>query len=94
VEKDDNPKHLHIDNFPEDVKKAARKKAMDTHPNFKSWVVDLFNAATTGEDYGGFRVVDSPHESGQKEVRRDSRQIDKGRTSEAIRNKARQKTKT
>jgi hypothetical protein len=69
VEKDDNPKHLHIDNFPEDVKKAAKKKAIDTHPNFKSWVIDLFNAAATGENHGGFRVVRSANENGQRMVR-------------------------
>jgi hypothetical protein len=72
VEKDDNPKHLHIDNFPDDVKKAAKKKAIDTHPNFKSWVIDLFNAATTGESHGGFRVVQSANENGQRRIRPDT----------------------
>jgi hypothetical protein len=66
VEKDDNPKHLHIDNFPEDVKKAARKIAIDTHPNFKSWVIDLFRAATTGDNHGGFRVVHSANNKNKK----------------------------
>ncbi len=64
---------LHIDHFPLEVKKSARKKALDTHPSFKAWVIDLFKAAYTGERHGPFTVVvDSEYESGQTAVRKSS----------------------
>jgi len=91
VEKDDNPKHLHIDNFPEDVKKEARKKAMDTHSSFKRWVIDIFRAAITGEAHGGFRVIYSQSESGQGTVRPGAA-TDVGKASaEDLRNKKRER---
>jgi hypothetical protein len=60
-------KDLHIDNFPVDVKNKARKKALDTHPSFKQWVIDLFNAATTGEPQNGISVLISLPPNGQRQ---------------------------
>jgi len=79
-------KHLHIDNFPYEVKMAARKKAMDTHPSFKQWVIDLFKAACTGEPQNGIHVViDSTREGEQAKVR--------GSVSQALRASATKKRK-
>jgi hypothetical protein len=72
--------------FPEELKIACQQKALAERKYDYEWVADKLRQALGISSEGS--VLDSPHESGKEEVRRDSGQANKGRAAKALRSKA------
>jgi hypothetical protein len=87
----------HLRPFSETLKRKCRGRAGEDGKHEYQWVTEVL-CKELGITVDSLIVLDSkleaPNESGQKEVRRHSRQADKRRTAETIRNQTRQKTQT
>jgi hypothetical protein len=92
AEEKPNPKGWNVRPFPDSIKRECNARAGKEGKADWKWLADYLRKVlplVQTSDSGG--VLNSPDESGEAKVRRDSKQTDSNRTGKAIRRKAKKK---